>query len=227
MNNALRFAPILLLVALPAGSASAVTVRVDPIDSGTLRNRTPSIVLVGPIYASMDDNVNDGRYRNYFKFDLSGVSGTVLSAYLSLEFPDGAYDSKEDAELYEVFEVTSDPDSFGFNFDDGSIRSFSADVWRDLGDGVRYGARRFSAADEGTTPRINLSDDAVAAINAAIASGGTFAVGGRLSPNTHAGFGAAAAVDSDYIFLETGSAETDLRFESFETERALVLDLGP
>jgi len=220
------------MATLFCGSAGAAVVRIDAYDAGSLIP-SASATFVGPIHASMDDNPMDPTDRNYFKFDLSGIrpEGEVVDAYLLLEFPAGAYGSKETLERFDLFEVTSDPTTFGFDFTTCTAHAFSWPVWMDLGDGASYGWRIYRAVDEGTITRINLTDAAIADIDAAISAGGEFVIGGRLSWKTHAGFGTVfPSVAPDTIFLNTASTpESDICYgiPSSWTTHTLVLIIRP
>ena len=144
------------------------------------------------------------------KFDLSGVTVPIAAAQLVLAFPAGAYQSVRypSGEGIQLFDVTSDPNSFGFNFAAGVARPFSATVYNDLGTGVGFGGRGYSPADEGTLTVIDLNADAVAAINAA--AGGVFCIGGKSSSGGH-GEILFENVPPDALFANTG-LETDPRF---------------
>lgn len=229
------FVAALLLAVFASTSATAAVVRLDPYDAGTLRPRGSGLAasatsFVGPIWVSIDDDRLDPGYRNYFKFDLSSVreGRDVTEAYLLLEFPSGAYDSKLPRELLTLHDVTSDPHTYGFDFSNCSIHGFSRSVWEDLGDGASYGSRYYRLNDEGTTTRIRLNASAIADINAAIAGDGEFAIGGTLTRKTTPGSFPTLATDADWILLNTGH-ETDLCFgtPSGWTTRKLVLRFDP
>ena len=102
------------------------------------------------------------------------------------------------------------------------------DVYLDLADGVCYGTRNYSAADEGTLTRIDLNEAAIASINAA--RGGVFSVGGTdgggmPSFSGHEGGFSFWSVDDDYhcIFANTSPVELDLRHGPLPHTRRLIL----
>jgi hypothetical protein len=185
--------------------------------------------VVGPYWVSSDDNISgepevfDIEYRNYHKFDLSNVTQQIASAQLILEFPDGAYTSHYENEWFDLHEVTSDLDEFGFDFDAGVGRPYSDAVYEDLGDGTSFGYQVYTEDDEGTSPVIELNAAGVAAINAAI--GGLFCIGGA-----HGGGGHGACMivpcDPDVIFDNTGP-EVNLNLSSLPFTRQLILTPVP
>jgi len=193
-------------------------ITVNAFDGGTLGSNgiSTTTAFVGPYWVSLDDNPPDGpnpqyagvEYRSYHKFDLSGLAVPVLSAQMVLEFPDGAYSSHYGSEMLLLYDVTTDQNGFGFDFGAGVGRAFSAAAYADFGDGLYFGGRTYSAADEGTLTTIDLSADAVATINAA--AGGIFCIGGRMSGGGH---GSITLTDMqvDTIFANTG-LETDPRY---------------
>jgi hypothetical protein len=108
-------------------------------------------------------------YRNYFVFDLSGISQPISSATLALE--NRSFSSYATSENYEVHDVTT-PISELLS-DAASTATFD-----DLGSGVIYGDRLITAADNGTVVEIPLNS---AVINAMNSTHGLFAFGGSLT----------------------------------------------
>ena len=224
----------------------AVELTIDAFDSGTLGSPAgpAGIAFVGPIWASVDENTPGcgcdlncpciaTEFNNYFKFDLSDVFAEVISAQLVLEYPVGAHDVPPDddseTEFFELHEITSDPDGFGFDFATSTVRPFSDIAYNDFADGQVFGGRNFSESDEGSLVAIPLNEAAVAAINAA--RGGVFSLGGTSLAHL-GGLGTIKSNDvpPHLIFANTGEIETDPNF-GFATIRQLVLtttdDCGP
>lgn len=226
---ALVASALLTWMAQPLHAADVV---VDAVDGGTYGwdGLSTTTSFCGPYWVSLDDNPPNGpnpgfagvEYRNYHKFDLSSLAVEIVSAQFVLEFPSGAYDSSNGTEGFLLYEVTSDPDDFGFDFDGGVMRAYSAAVYDDLADGTFFGNRTYSAADEGSLTTIDLNSDAVAAINAA--AGGVFSIGGRMSGAGH-GIIELTDVAPDTIFANTG-LETDPRF-GLPFTRQLILTPVP
>jgi hypothetical protein len=108
-------------------------------------------------------------YRNYFIFDLSGVSQPISSATLALE--NRSFSSYATSENYEVHDITT-PISELLS-DAASTAAFD-----DLGSGVIYGDRLITAADNGAVVEIPLNS---AAINAMNSTHGLFGFGGSLT----------------------------------------------
>lgn len=197
-------------------SPCGTPIAVDAYDGGVLgagKDGVPALTFVGPAWCSRDVNIGPGvedlAYRHYHKFDLAGVTDYVSHAWFEIEFPEGAYLSDEVSETFLLHDVTSFEGDFGFDFDSGITRPFSADVFRDLADGEFYGCRAYTEGDEGTVTRVELTAEAVADINAA--RGGKFCMGGSLSL---AGTGSICCTEvaADVIFANLASPETDVRF---------------
>jgi cysteine-rich repeat protein len=163
----------------------ADAIAIDAFDSGHLVG-TPAqpiawggYTFVGTIFASFDDRTAfQPVARQYHKFDLSGVTRSIVGAQLLLEYPEDATNDQGGADVLSLQEVVSDPDGFGFDFAAGAPHPYSGDVFVDLADGPSFGTRSYGVADEGSITVIPLNAAGVAAINAA--RGGVFAVGGSV-----------------------------------------------
>lgn len=102
-----------------------------------------------------------GSFNNFFFFDVSGVSGTVVSASLNVyNYPDNYSNG-----TYSLFGPTS-LDYFG------------------LQGGLPYGSLVITPADQGVVVTINLNSDGIAAIN----SGSPFWVGGHFEGDQFTGY---------------------------------------
>jgi len=119
-----------------------------------------------------------GSFRNYFTFDLSTLTGTVVLATLVLR----RYSGKGGpTETYRLQDVVTDPTTL--NETDGR----DLDIWNDLGQGRRYGAFELPTDDPPLgLDKLALNDRALADIQAA--QGGHFSVGGRLLTVEDGGF---------------------------------------
>ncbi|MCO6436668.1 MAG: S8 family serine peptidase [Phycisphaerae bacterium] len=211
----------------------------NAFDSGTLGSDTAAgpaaeVAWVGPIWASRDANTPGCpcdiscpcvavEYNNYFKFDLLRVYNEIISAKLVLEYPVGAHvvptEYETDSQLFVLHEVTSDPDSFGYDFLAGTIRPFSESVYNDLADGPTFGFQQISAADEGSLIEIELNVAAITAMNTA--RGNVFTIGGRNVGPGGLGTIASNDVPPHLIFANTGlPGATDPSF-GFPTIRRL------
>lgn len=162
------------------GLASATVMRADTItinasDKGHYDNTG--------IHNSANKNYSAGlsQFRDYFSFNLSGVTGTVTSATISLYNPSVANDGNDGYSgtpgaftLYDVLTPATHLSDNHSGIDGGPF------IYNDLGTGVVYGTVSVSTADNGTFVTINLNAAALAALNA---NSGTFSVGGDLSGN--------------------------------------------
>jgi hypothetical protein len=111
--------------------------------------------------------------RDYFVFNLAGVTQTILGAQLNLFNPAGGYSSPDPTETYTAFDVSTAIPALEAS-GPGQIAIFN-----DLGSGTSYGAQTVSAASNGQTVSVALNAAAVSALNAG--RGGQVAVGGAVT----------------------------------------------
>jgi hypothetical protein len=111
-------------------------------------------------------------YRDFFVFNIP-VGLAVTSAQLSLNT--FSYDSSNPSETLTLFDVSTNLTSLLAGT--GGIAAYN-----DLGSGVVYGSRVYTAADANLVRTINLDAAAIAAIQQA--AGGAFAIGGALESGT-------------------------------------------
>jgi hypothetical protein len=203
---------------LPLGAADLT---ISAYDGGTLgrgRDGSPETAFVGPYWTSRDNNnggpspESDLEYNSFHKFDLSGVTQQVASAELVLYLPTGGWDNSStgaDPLVVGIYDVTEPLDSFGFDFDTGTVRPFSGAVYSDLEGGTLYASAETSNSDEDSLISFVFNSHGVDAINAAsggnIAFGGTIALGGLGSVSMF-------EMDPDIVFGNSGPLEQDPRF---------------
>jgi Tol biopolymer transport system component len=114
---------------------------------------------------------DEGEYRNFFTFDLSSLTGQVISA--RLEITRFGYGSPDPSETLGLFDVSTDARTLNNNV------GVSAAIFEDLGTGTSYGTVEVSRSGEpADVLSVPLNAAAVADINAA--AGGFFSIGGRL-----------------------------------------------
>ncbi len=113
-------------------------------------------------------NGTDGEYRDYFVFDLSGVSGPITSASLSLG--NGSTGFNGSPATYTSWDVTTSV---------GELETGSLAAYADLGSGAQYASTAVGFSDNGTQVGITLDGAALSALNAA--EGGSFTIGGALN----------------------------------------------
>lgn len=114
------------------------------------------------------------EHRNYFLFDLSGISDDILGATLKIFNPREGNMGDLFGRAYTGYSVST---SIGELIEDQSGR---VDIFDDLGSGAAYGSTNTFVVDDYVT--ISLNSTALADLNAA--RGGLFAIGGALSPLT-------------------------------------------
>ena len=130
-----------------------------------------------------------GSYRNFFTFDLSGVSGTITGATLRLFNPADRF--AVDPGTYTLYDVLTPASALGLTY---AATPEGLAIFEDLGSGTVFGTLDVSSAPGGTVISINLNAAALAALNSA--GNGVFAIGG-------------AVLGGDgRIFADTGSGST-------------------
>jgi hypothetical protein len=114
--------------------------------------------------------------NDYFVFDLSGVTGPITSASLSIYNPgappsDGFFGVPGTLSIYDVTTPISALEA---------SNAGAVSVYNDLGSGVLYGSVGVSAADNGQFVNITLNSAALTLLNANV--GNQVAFGGSLGP---------------------------------------------
>lgn len=173
------------------------------------------------------------QYRDYFVFNLAGVTQPISSATLQVYNPAVAngdsgngYISIDPTETYTVFDVSTPLAALQ------ASNSGQVGIFNDLGTGVPFGATVASPASNGQVLSIPLNAPGVAALNAA--AGGSVALGGAITTLLgganqalfgFSGFGANVAnhvrrlaltfaVAEDWYKVTLGPGETVLDVES-------------
>jgi hypothetical protein len=169
-------AAILVAASAHGGLAATTSVNLAAVDSGFYVDSGDHVSLNTFVTAGFGGTGCGGsnqEFRNFFVFDLSAASGTIVGARLRIQVPVGNYVSGNATEDLSLFEVST------------AIATLTAGgtgltaIYDDLADGTEYGARTLSVADEGTVIEIPFNNAGLAAINAAL--GGTWAVGGAVT----------------------------------------------
>jgi len=182
-----------LLIALsliPHDVAASTITLSDTIRGWYMANGSANGATAGNNYFAGDclvfscSGADSRDFRNWFEFDLSGLSNPITSATLLLDNPSNGFNSTSDAsETYSLFDIAP-----------GNVASLGANslaIWADLGSGSAYGSYIATIADDGKTVSIALNANALAAINAAL--GGQFALGGAITTLN-------AVADNEYLF---------------------------
>lgn len=148
--------------------------------------------IAGVCGSSDECSGNDSDYRNWFLFDLEGITFPVTSATLSLyvDQPDG-YISPNPSITYTTYEVETASATV--------VAGGGVPVYNDLGSGVVFGSVIATNADEGTDLLINLNAAALASINEF--RGFDWVIGGAVN-----GGGGEVPEPSTYILLGSAMA---------------------
>jgi hypothetical protein len=165
------------------------------VDSGWYEYNPSAIPVPTYIHNPSSTNYIAGdlsgmEYRDFFVFDLSGVSGTIVNAALDIENPPGGYVSADGSETWTVYDVnvTSIANLVG--------AIDNATSFNDIGSGTSYGSANVVWTGVTTPVNVNLNASAVSALNSAI--GGQFALGGRVTT--------IGALGDEYVFGGSSSA---------------------
>jgi hypothetical protein len=160
------------MVLLPNGSAYAAMITVNALDQGWYNDDGEHFPLIENYAAGICVPCSAAAvvFRNFFIFDLSGVSGPVTSATLRLSTRN--FLSGDLTETYTLFDVSTPLASLAAGT--GGVAAFN-----DLGGGVSYGSRIYSESDDDFVRDILLGPSGVAAVQAAL--GGGFGIGGAVT----------------------------------------------
>lgn len=110
------------------------------------------------------------NHNNFFTFDLSSVTGSVLSASLTLN----SYGVTGPGPLdYSLFDITSP-------LSDVRATGNDLNIYNDLMSGPIYGSFSYSHADQSEIRSIALNGTGINALNSAL--GGEFGIGGSVAP---------------------------------------------
>lgn len=114
----------------------------------------------------------NASYNNFFTFDLSNVTGSVLSASLTLY----SWDIVGPGPLnYSLFDITSPlPEVRATAFES------NLSIYNDLMSGSSYGSFSYTEADKWEIRSIALNSTGISALNSAL--GGEFGIGGSVAP---------------------------------------------
>ena len=148
-------------------TASAATYTIDYTDSGWYNassghNPSNDNYIVGNCCGT-------GEYRNFLVFDLTGVTGTIVSATLEAESPSTL--TPDPSETWTLYDVTTPVATL-------VAGGVSAAIFSDLGSGTSYGNVTVANGYTGIVT-VTLNANAIAALNAA--KGSSIAIGGALS----------------------------------------------
>lgn len=150
-----------------AASAATVTLTAD-LRGNYASDGVSSLVTNSSSYFAGYHSETGLIYRNWFGFDLAGVSGVVVGAQLVLST--AQYFSGEASETYGLYQVTTPASQLGSN---------SVSIFQDLGSGPAYGSATLGTANAYQTIAIDLGAAALNDLNTAL--GGRFALGGGLT----------------------------------------------
>ena len=220
------------IIALLTGPASAQTDAWSKPFAPTAPEATAATLLSGDTGWYRDDGYHDPTnlnyaagqevigepvvYHDFFTFDLSGISQTVLTATLRAYNPATGYLSPDLSETWALYDVTT-PIT---NVLDGTG---GVGAYNDLGSGVSYGSVNVTQAMTATYAGVVLNTNGVTAINAG--RGVSLTIGGALT--TLGGTG------NEYVFGNSGDfpgpyhqAEVVLTYSDLTTATLLSGDTG-
>jgi hypothetical protein len=161
----------LVLLAVANQTSHAGTITLNATDSGWFSHQgfhnTIGNYIVGNEFANV--------YHNYFVFDLSGVTETIIGAQLRLFNPSVGYNSPDATETFGVFDVSTPIGTLTANSGDSAANIV---IYNDLGSGIGFGSQTVSAADANAVVSVMLNAAAIASTNAASSQ---WAIGGAIT----------------------------------------------
>ena len=189
-----------LLVLGLAPGASAATITLSAVETGFYDSVGQSL-SAGQWFVGTSQN---REYHDYFVFNLSGITDTIVGAVLQAYNPSTAtgdlgngYVSPDPTETMALWNVTSTAATVT-----GHLGGLT--VYDDLGGGTQYASRTVSAADNGTLVSFTLNAAALADLDAAT---GLFVIGGSLTTlsglNPQQAFFGFTALDSRIVTNQT------------------------
>lgn len=171
-NRGIRLAAAAIVLTTVASGAHAVSVvSVNSYDNGWYKSNGSHV--------TSNTNIISGQsgwnsYRNFFAFDLSGVTGRVVSATLSIAGGNGKFSNMSNLAKFAVYDVSTKTSSLTSGT--GGTAAFA-----DLGSGSLYGSTAVATPGwTGTMPTVSVAlANAIGDINNAL--GNQFALGGTTS----------------------------------------------
>lgn len=158
----------LAIIALCAFSQlCSASIEISPVDYGNYRHNG-NHGAASPNYAAFANATTN--YRNFFVFDLSSVTQTILSATLKLENPQLTANGV--ASTYTLYDVTTDVATLTTG------QTGATAIYADLGTGTIYGSVALGSSIAAGMVEIPLNSNALAAMNA---TSGLFALGGAIT----------------------------------------------
>lgn len=159
------FVAVAAAIAAPAGAATILltdSARGD-ITAGGVTNGTAATnnYLVGFCALTCAPGNQNIEFRDWFQFSIPTLGAPVLAVHLIIDTG-----NVNTPDAFETYQLTSIPSSF---------------VYSDLGTGTLYGSRAYTNGDAGSTG-VDITLNAAAV--AAIVSGTTFGIGGRITTLT-------------------------------------------
>jgi len=175
-------AAAIVLTTVANGAHAVSVVSVNSYDNGWYKSNGTHI--------ASNTNIISGSsgwssYRNFFAFDLSGISGKVVSATLSIAGGNGKYSNSGGSTTFSVYDVSTNTASL-------TNGTGGTGAYSDLGSGSLFGSTSVSTPGwSGTMPTVTVAlANAIGNINSAL--GNQFALGGTTSGGYLWGFSSGA-----------------------------------
>lgn len=152
-----------------APSASAATITLDAAARGWISSSGGSYGGSPSVNYAAGFNFGN-EYRNFFMFDLTGITDVIVSASLVLDL--GMMYSPDASETYTLFDVTTSQDAL-LNGSGGTA------AFNDLASGTSFGSQAVSSSAPPSVLTMVLNQDAIAALQSA--RGSRFVAGGAIT----------------------------------------------
>lgn len=185
------------LIAAFGAESQAGTITLSAVDSGSYQSTGFHDSLSANYIAGNSSNSSGPRvFRNWFVFDLSSVTDTIIGAELRLFNPTSGFASLLDtSETYSLFDVSTPISTLTATSGGGS----GVAVYGDLGTGTIYGSRSLTSTSNNTLVSTTLNTSAIDSLNSATS---LWAIGGA---NTTL---RSPPASFEFMFGFTGSSST-------------------
>lgn len=189
-----------LLSAVLCSSASADIISLNAVDSGFYHDNGSFTSTTGNYAAGwFVGSSPPGELRNFFVFDLTGISGAINSAKLQILMPSTAgYSSPDPAETFTLFDASTPIATL-------SAHVGSTAIFNDLGTGTAYASADLTGAMSNTVVDIVFNPTGITFLNAnrsPIAFGGAIVSFSISDPSTQSVFSNSSASSTRQLVLE-------------------------
>jgi hypothetical protein len=162
---------VILTLCLPAIPLQAGVITLDATASGTYHSNGTFFISGNYAAGWFPTAAPSGELRNFFVFDLTGVTGTITAATLRAQNPATGYSSPDANETWSIFDASTSPATLAAGT--GGLAAFT-----DLGSGTNYGSVTVDFTSNSANVDVALNAAALGFLNSA---SGSIAFGGAIT----------------------------------------------